>query len=121
MALIVAVSFSPETPANQESFYTEQFIEQRRELTPREYLRYLTTKEEFAILDKIIICESNWNPEAKNVNSTASGLLQFLESTWNNWGEDDVFNPYSNIIAGVKLYRAQGTKPWESSRQCWSV
>jgi len=31
----------------------------------------------------IAVCESNLNPYAKNPNSTAKGLFQFLDGTWN--------------------------------------
>jgi hypothetical protein len=37
--------------------------------------------------DAVIWRESNWNPSAKNPSSTASGLAQFLDSTW-GWGQE---------------------------------
>ena len=86
--------------------------------TPQEYLAELSG-ENFALLNRIIICESNWRADAKNAHSSASGIFQFISSTWANWGEGDVFNPYDNIRSGVKLFEAQGTRPWDSSKSCW--
>lgn len=86
--------------------------------TPQEYLAELAGKD-FELLSKIIWCESGWKPLAKNPNSTASGLFQFIASTWNSWGEGNVFDSYDNIRAGVKLYQAQGTRPWLESKSCW--
>ena len=36
----------------------------------------------FSVVNSIIGRESNWRPDAKNPNSTATGLGQFIESTW---------------------------------------
>jgi len=73
-------------------------------------------------------CESGLNPRAKNPNSTASGVFQFIRSTWKYVTQDyllwhgiqSVFDPKLNIIAGVTLLKEEGVKPWESSRHCWS-
>ena len=43
--------------------------------------------------------ESGFNPRAKNPNSTASGLFQFIEGTWKDYGRGDVFDPYANADA----------------------
>ena len=64
-------------------------------------------------------CESGGNPLAKNSTSSASGLFQFLENTWEHWGIGDVFAAEDNINAAVRLYKAQGTKPWLASIDCW--
>lgn len=56
--------------------------------------------------------ESNWIPSAKNPRSTASGLAQFLDSTF-RWGCErfqmwgDVFDPYFNI-ALMNAFIAEG-------------
>ena len=89
-----------------------------RQPTPQEYLAELSG-EDYNLLNRIIECESGWKSSAKNPYSTASGLFQFISSTWNNWGEGDVFDPYDNIRAGVNLFNAEGTKPWNASKSCW--
>ena len=115
---LVAYAVTQIREVKQEETYNEQFVYEQV-LSPREYLRTLVSGGDFVILDRIIICESGWKPEAKNSHSTASGLFQFLASTWSGWGEGDVFNPYDNIKGGVRLYQAQGTRPWLASESCW--
>lgn len=83
----------------------------------RVYLESLTP--DYRILERVINCESGWKPEAKNANSTASGLFQFLSSTWAKWGHGDVLDGFANIEAGVKLYNSEGLEPWKASASCW--
>jgi SLT domain-containing protein len=73
----------------------------------------------FDLLDRIIICESNYIATAANPNSSAKGIFQFISSTWDSWGEGDVLNAYDNIRAGVKLFKAKGVQPWLASKDCW--
>lgn len=56
-------------------------------------------------------CESHLNPRAKNTSSTASGLLQFLDSTWTRAGLPgfSVFDPYANAIAAARLVHTDGS------------
>jgi hypothetical protein len=70
--------------------------------------------------------ESGLNPYAKNPYSTASGIFQFLDSTWssvrNNHARffaryklsSSVFNARSNVMAAYKLAQTSGgwTGPW---------
>jgi len=83
------------------------------------YLKSITTPQEFAILDTIAFCESGYRPDAQNPHSSAGGIFQFLDSTWNKWGQGDKYDGYANIRAGVNLYRNQGTDPWNASKECW--
>lgn len=53
----------------------------------------------------IAFCESNFNRLAKNSNSSASGIFQFISSTWNNYCVGNVFDPYANIDCFVKYYK----------------
>ena len=57
-------------------------------------------------------CESNFDPFAKNNSSTASGLFQFLDSTWEENCEGDKFNYRDSIKCFVKLY-PQHPSWWE--------
>ena len=58
-----------------------------------------------------------FNPRAKNPNSTASGIFQFIKATWDSMCEGDVFNENDNIKCGVKvLSYKNGLTHWEASR-----
>lgn len=65
-----------------------------------------------ALLDQalsVMECESKGDPEAENPSSTASGLYQFIASTW-NWASANagfsgvsVFDPEANIATAAFL------------------
>lgn len=76
------------------------------------------------LAEKIIQCESGWRIDAKNPNSTAYGLGQFINGTWeyvqNKWGiELDRDNPEHQMYAVVRLLSEEGTNHWKESRHCW--
>ncbi len=66
----------------------------------------------------VIDCESNGDPNAVNPSSGASGLFQFLPSTWASaapqagWAGADVFDPGANVATAYWLY-SQFTEPWQ--------
>lgn len=83
----------------------------------------------YKVVDCIIKKESSYNPEAKNPNSTASGLGQFLESTWiwmrGMMGEDtDLalrFNPEESIKT-LSWALSKGYGPhWTVWRSCYAT
>lgn len=94
--------------------------------TPKAYL-YYKAGTSATILERIVTCESGWNPLAENASSTASGLGQFLTSTWistrTKMGLD--VNPElkldwkQNIDTMVYLFNKAGTSPWNESMPCW--
>ena len=55
-------------------------------------------------------CESGHDPSAKNSSSTASGVMQFLDSTWDRtpFAGFSVFDPIANVLAGGWLWRHDG-------------
>lgn len=58
----------------------------------------------FALIKSIIRVESNFNPDARNPSSSATGLMQLISGTW-NWmtgGSGDPTKPNDNIAAGAK-------------------
>ncbi|MFA6989759.1 MAG: transglycosylase SLT domain-containing protein [Candidatus Gastranaerophilaceae bacterium] len=50
-------------------------------------------------------CESGYNPNAKNPNSSARGIYQFLSGTWKNYCEGSVLNATDNIKCFMKWYK----------------
>lgn len=73
----------------------------------------------------IIKCESGGNATAKNPNSSASGLFQFISGTWAAYGGLE-FAPTArqatiaeqHIVAN-RAYAREGYKPWNASKDCW--
>lgn len=63
--------------------------------------------------------ESNLDPSRANPASTAKGLFQFIDKTWDNYGNGaDPFDPYASADAGAhyaadnaKLMRSAGISP----------
>lgn len=75
---------------------------------------------------KIIYCESGWNQYAKNDNSTAYGLGQFTDGTWEyvqiKWGiKLDRYNYDDQLYAFSRLLKEEGTSHWEESEKCWAT
>ena len=53
-------------------------------------------------LHQLINNESGWNPNAQNPTSTAYGLGQFLDSTWQGVGAQKTSDPKSQVDATLK-------------------
>lgn len=68
-------------------------------------------------LRRLAFCESRMNPGAVNSSSGASGLLQFLPSTWagNYYGRAgfSVLSPYANALGAAQHISKYGTGAWE--------
>jgi soluble lytic murein transglycosylase-like protein len=68
-------------------------------------------------LVRIARCESGLNPGAYNRRSGASGVMQFIPSTWRATPQGragaDVFDAAANVEAGAWLMRNYGPGQWE--------
>lgn len=66
---------------------------------------------------RVAKCESNYNPYAVNRSSGASGLFQFLPSTWaaSPYHAQSVFDPVANAHAAAWLYQRSGPGQWVCS------
>ena len=73
-----------------------------------------------ATIDRIIFCESSWNANAKNKDSSASGLGQFLTSTFNHYCAGDKSNPYHQLECMNQMIANNGIGHWNESRHCWN-
>lgn len=58
---------------------------------------------------RIARCESSFIPTARNPNSTAKGLYQFIDGTWDAYCEGDVLNYEDNIDCFLELYNKYPT------------
>lgn len=65
---------------------------------------------------RVAACESGYDPHAINRYSGASGLFQFMPSTWaspqNPYHTQDVFDARANAFAAAWLYQRSGPNQW---------
>ena len=61
---------------------------------------------------RVANCESSYIYAAQNKNTSAGGIYQFIDSTWDWVGGDEKYNYIENIYRFMKLYK---TNPeyWE--------
>lgn len=115
--------------ANSPSFYSDNFIQERRELSPREFLiREAESKyrygDDINILLNIVRNESNWDAGVCNKSigcESGQGIFQIIPNTFKNCQNiiktlEDVFNPYDNIRCGLHLYfeDSKGICHWQN-------
>lgn len=89
----------------------------------------LTEKELTPLLIAIQKAESGGNPTAQNPTSTAGGLFQFIDSSWENygkqlWGDEwvnkDKYNAIDNTELALYAYQKDGYYPWCMSMYSWT-
>ncbi|HVS50486.1 MAG TPA: transglycosylase SLT domain-containing protein [Candidatus Dormibacteraeota bacterium] len=63
---------------------------------------------------RIAYCESRYHPNSVNSASGASGLFQFMPSTWRGtpWASQSPFDPVANAQAAAWLYSHYGPGRW---------
>jgi len=62
---------------------------------------------------RVANCESNYNPLAVNRSSGASGLFQFMPSTWNaNFPGQNIWDPYAQARGALVFYNAGRQSAW---------
>lgn len=66
--------------------------------------------------------ESSWNPNAKNPNSSATGIAQFTKATAQDFGIDPL-DPYASLDAAAKynaqLYKREGS--WQGALESYGT
>lgn len=72
--------------------------------------------EQHATACRVMMCESGGNPSAQNPRSTASGLWQFLNGTWESTtgtpAPASAYSPSQQTAAAAALWRSSGWRPW---------
>lgn len=80
-----------------------------------------------ALMVRVAKCESGLNPKAKNPVGTASGIYQYLDSTFrtyciNEYGlatsSKQKNDPLVQIQCAVKMVKAGGISHWSESSYC---
>jgi hypothetical protein len=62
---------------------------------------------------RVANCESHYNPLAVNRSSGASGLFQFMPSTWNaNFPGQNIWDPYAQARGALVFYNAGRQSAW---------
>jgi len=84
--------------------------------------------QKFGISEKLMLdiafCESNFNNLAANNHSSALGVYQFINSTWEATNSWKVYNRVpteykANIWeAGLAISRGESWR-WNASKKCW--
>jgi hypothetical protein len=102
-------------------------IESIPDLIKNEALASSLTVSEAQHLQDIALCESGFQ-QFKNgalyrgeVHSADVGVFQINEAVHvRSPGEYDFYGTKGNIKFAIRLYKAQGSTPWNPSRECWS-
>ena len=76
--------------------------QQRVEHTPESYAQQMVSDQEYEALFELIMLESSWRPDAKNPKSSAYGLGQLLDQTWDLVGIEKSSNFKVQLIATHK-------------------
>lgn len=66
---------------------------------------------ELASFEQLLIHESNFNPSAQNRTSTAFGMFQFLDSTWNGYKCEKTEEISHQIDCGIRYIKARYQNP----------
>lgn len=88
--LIIGVGFALMLPVDEpleedkivRGYVSSPVKQQRVPDTARGYARSMVSKEEYKALHELIDRESKWDSDAQNPKSTAYGLAQFVDKTW---------------------------------------
>lgn len=74
--------------------------------------------------DPVIECESGGDPQAENASSTASGLLQITDPTWEQYGGKGSHAANASVgeqmRVAAEIYADRGLQPWTASKSCWA-
>lgn len=80
----------------------------------------------YSLVDRVVQCESGYDPNAQNPGSSAGGLMQFLDSTWRSlapgWGMGgrSRFEVWPAALVGSGTIAQGGIDHWRASSHCWS-
>ena len=105
------------TPVTAEAIYEPEV--ERWRIPVVEALQQYGLEEEEKTFMRVLWCESRGDPNAKNPESGASGLMQHIPSYWDDratasgFHGASPFDPIANIYASVWLLDVGGWSHWE--------
>jgi hypothetical protein len=76
--------------------------QQRVPASARSYARSMVSVKEYEALHELIDLESKWDSDAQNKRSTAYGLAQFVDKTWDLVGIEKSADYRIQLIAAQK-------------------
>lgn len=101
-------SAAPQTPQTPHSLYSSMSgqgtapaatVTDPQKLQYQQYADSKVDPSQVNALNAVVQRESGWNPTAQNPTSTAYGIGQFLDSTWQGAGSQKTSDPYQQINA----------------------
>jgi hypothetical protein len=120
--LIVMVGFIVMLPAdksledkgNAPTGYVFAPVKQRQPISARSYARSMVSAKEYKALEELIMLESSWNSDAQNKKSTAYGLGQLLDQTWEQVGVEKS-NDYRIQLIATHKYVFERYGSWQKA------
>ena len=98
-----------EAEEDSQRVQTDSKVESSPEYTPEQLKERIAQKgkevfgeQEAQYLVELVDRESDFRPTAKNPQSTAYGLFQFLDGTWEAYGGEKTSDPEKQIELGIK-------------------
>jgi len=82
--------------------YVSSPVKHKEPTSARSYARSMVSVKEYEALHELIMLESSWNPDAQNKKSTAYGLGQLLDQTWQQVGIEKSADYRIQLIASHK-------------------
>lgn len=113
-SMIVNAGFAPEMAVPATVIYKDRPV--LEQVSAKELARTLLTKKQFSCLTSLLGKESAWNPSAKNPKSSAQGIGQLLDSTYDNLGMKHTKDSVSQLVATLAYIHRRHVTPcnaWE--------
>jgi hypothetical protein len=113
-ALMLPLDEKPDTENVQQTMTPALIRKPDFPVSARSYARSMVSVEEYVALHELIMRESSWNPDARNRKSTAYGLGQLIDQTWEDIGIEKSDDFRIQLIAAHK-YVMQRYGSWQKA------
>jgi len=121
LGLVVLLFFRPKTA--ESLFVREVYVEKYTALevvdvvkpNVKDYAKQRVVEvwgdSQWTYFNQIVIKESHWKSTAQNPNSSAYGIMQFLNGTWKTVGCVKTSDPYIQVDCGIKYIKQKYGNP----------